>query len=103
MRRFKASALLVLTAFFAVADAYHRHGLPLPTHEHHGICSETSSGPSLESCAICRAAQATADSLAVGSAVVALDRPSPLAVTPALVTASVAASLLHDDRAPPAA
>lgn len=101
MRRIKGVFALLLTAFFAVAGAYHDDRLPRPSHDHAGLCTDTSAVPEVESCGICHATQTAADRLAVIAVAGALDQMSPLTVTGANAPASVIASLLPDDRAPP--
>jgi len=101
MRRLKAASALVLTAFFAVAGAYHHHRLPPPTHDHTGLCSNTSVVPSLDSCAICRSTHTAAHRLAAGVVEAGLDRVAPLTVTRAFAPPPVDPSFPHGSRAPP--
>jgi len=102
MRRLKSASALVLTAFFAVAGAYHHHRLPPPTHDHAGLCSSTSAAPTLDACAICKAAHTAAHRLAVVAVSGGFDRALPLTVIEALALITGNASLLSDSRAPPA-
>jgi hypothetical protein len=101
MHRFKASAALVLTAFFAVAGSFHHHPIPKPTHDHAGFCSATSVGIALESCALCKVAHTPVQLAARATAAVSLDpmlRPGEAATC----APSAGRSLLCDPRAPPA-
>jgi hypothetical protein len=102
MRRLKASAALVLTAFFAAAGAFHHHPLPRTTHDHAGFCSAATAGIALESCALCKVAHTSVDLAAQGIAPYTLDTPSRLAVTAICSPANAGSSLLYDSRAPPA-
>ena len=101
MRRLAAASALVLTAFFAIAGAYHHHGLPRAAHGHTGLCSNASDVSSLDSCAICKATHAPAHRLAVVTVVPGLDQTSPLLVANAIAPLSLSPSLLHGSRAPP--
>jgi hypothetical protein len=102
MRRFKASAALVLTAFFAVAGSFHRHDLPKPTHDHAGFCSAATAGIGLESCAICKIAHTTVHLAAGAVAPITIDTASRLVVAAICTPATAGSSLLYDSRAPPA-
>jgi hypothetical protein len=102
MRRFKASAALLLTAFFAVAGSFHHHPLPKPAHDHAGFCSAAAAGIALESCALCKVAHTTIDLAAREIAPYRLDSASPLAVATVYAPANAGLLLLCDSRAPPA-
>lgn len=101
MRRLRAFGLLVLTAFFAVAGAYHQHRLSRPSADHVGLCSDTSAVSSLELCAICQATHTAAEWPVVAAVASGLDQTSRLTVARAIAPTPINASLLHDDRAPP--
>jgi hypothetical protein len=101
MHRFKASAALLLTAFFAVAGSFHHHPIPKPTHDHAGFCSASSVGIALESCALCRVAHTPVQLAARAIPAIALDSPFCLSET-ATRAPSAGRSLLSDPRAPPA-
>jgi hypothetical protein len=102
MQRLKASAALLLTAFFAVAGSFHQHPLPKPAHDHTGFCSAVSVAISLESCALCKVAQTVVHPAAQAIASFAVDSASRLAVAALGVPPSAGSSLLCDSRAPPA-
>jgi hypothetical protein len=101
MRRFKASAALLLTAFFAVAGSFHRHDLPKPTHDHAGFCSAATAGIALESCALCKVAHTTVHVAARTFAPHTTDTGSLLATAPSCAAPSSRSALLSDPRAPP--
>jgi hypothetical protein len=75
-RRCTAAVAFLLTAFFAVAGAWHDHPLPKDDHGHVGLCSVPSAAPALESCAICKAAETCAalDSIATHAAIEGMAR-----------------------------
>jgi hypothetical protein len=101
MPRLKATVALLLTAFFAVAGAFHHHAPLAAIHDHAGACaSATSIG--LESCAICKLAHTTVH-LAGQPSAFEIITGSRLAVAPTYVPTSACCSLLRDSRAPPAA
>jgi hypothetical protein len=102
MRQLKASAALLLTAFFAVAGSFHHHPLPKPTHDHAGFCSAATVAVSLESCALCRAANTSVHLAAGALAPFTMDKASRLVVAASHAPATAGSSLLCDSRAPPA-
>jgi hypothetical protein len=101
MKRSVALAALLLTAYFAVAGAFHHHAVPIGDHEHAGLCSVPAAAPHLESCAICKAAGAASGPV-VCARVAAVDRPS-VARLPMVTAPAVAAghALPHVPRGPP--
>ena len=101
MQRVKASAALLLTAFFAIAGSFHHHPLPKPTHDHAGFCSAASVAVSLESCALCRVAHTSVHLTAAGAASFTTDTASRLVVAETRIPATAGRSLLCDSRAPP--
>jgi hypothetical protein len=101
MPRLKATVALLLTAFFAVAGAFHHHAPLAAIHDHAGACaSATSIG--LESCAICKLAHTTVHLAGQPSAPLKIVTASRLAVAPRYAPTSACCSLLRDSRAPPA-
>jgi len=102
MRRFKASAALLLTAFFAAAGSFHHHVLPKPTHDHAGFCSAATVSLALESCALCRVAHTSVRLAAQAIVPFTVDSASYHTVAATCAPASAGTSLLHDPRAPPA-
>jgi len=101
MYRTRASAALLLTAYFAVAGSFHHHAIPRPAHDHAGFCSAASTGIALESCALCKAVHAPFHLAARAIASIDLDRPS-FAVETLSPALSAGRSLLRNSRAPPA-
>jgi len=103
MHRLKASAALLLTAFFAVAGSFHHHPLPKYTHDHAGFCSAAASSIALESCAICKVAHTTVHLAAQAAALSSIAKTSRSAVTAPCAPPSAGSTLLSDPRAPPTA
>lgn len=101
MRRFQAASALILTAFFAVAGAYHHHHLPRASHDHAGLCSDTSAAPALDTCAICQATHTAADRLAVVEVAAGLSPASPLALAETFAPPPLDSAFPHGSRAPP--
>ena len=101
MRRLKASAALLLTAFFAAAGSFHQHALPKPAHDHAGFCSAATTSIALESCALCKVAHTTVDLAAQEVAPHTLETASRFAATAIGSPADAGRSLLCDSRAPP--
>ena len=101
MQRLKASAALLLTAFFAVAGAFHHHELPRSSHDHAGFCSAPSAPIALESCALCRVAHTAVQLAGDAVATFTLDGTTPLVLAAIDTPSSAARSLPGDPRAPP--
>jgi predicted anti-sigma-YlaC factor YlaD len=100
MHRIRASAALVLTAFFAVAGSFHHHPVPTRTHEHTGFCSAASAGIAIESCALCKALQNPVHLTARSTSAVAQDAV-PHLIPSAAQAECAGRSLLSNPRAPP--
>jgi hypothetical protein len=101
MQRFKASAALLLTAFFAVAGSFHRHDLPKPSHDHAGFCSAATAGIALESCALCKVAHTTVHVAARTFAPRPIDPGSRIPTAATCAAPSAGSALLSEPRAPP--
>jgi hypothetical protein len=101
-RRFRASAGLFLTAFFAAASSFHHHPLPKPATEHTGFRSASSVAGALELCAVCSVAHTSAHLATDAVRGFAIDTTSQLVVVATYVPSSAGGSLLRDPRAPPA-
>jgi len=101
LQRPRATAALLLTAFFAVAGSFHHHQLPKTAHDHAGFCSASPVGISLESCALCKLAYNAIQFPERSNAAAALGSASRSIEFP---TCSPGAGilLLPDPRAPPA-
>ena len=100
LKRFRGSAALVLTAFFAIAGSFHHHELPEPAHDHAGFCAAAVDF-ALEACALCRVPQTSIHLSADAVASFAADVATHLAVGEKGALGSVVATLLRDPRAPP--
>jgi hypothetical protein len=101
MRRFNAFTGLLLSAYFAVAGAWHHHAIPKLDHGHVGLCSIPASAPALESCAICKAAGTMAD-VAASAISSCVDGPrAQLVATIDDAIVRTAFDLLTDPRGPP--